>query len=186
MDLLFSIVFFIWIGSEITLSSLKREKRASSENSDRNTLRTIWIVTVSAISIAAVVTWLTSFPIVSVPEFRYAGIAVMVTGLVVRIAAIMSLGQMFTYNVAIREGHALHTSGLYRFVRHPSYTGMLVTFAGYGLALNNWLGLALAFIPVFAVMVKRIAVEERVLTEQFGDAYRTYKQRTWRLIPRVF
>lgn len=186
MNLLFIAVFVVWIGSEITLSSIKREKRVTEIDSDRNTLRTIWIVTVSANAIAAIVARFTDFPIVSAAEFRYAGISIMVIGVVLRISAIASLGRMFTYNVTIRDGHELVTSGLYRHIRHPSYTGMLITFAGYGLALNNWPGFAIAFVPVFAVMAKRIAIEEAVLLEQFGDAYVSYVKRSWRLVPLVY
>ncbi|WP_213306373.1 methyltransferase family protein [Paraburkholderia sacchari] len=186
MNLLFGVVFVIWIGSEVTLSSIVREKRVTGSNSDRNTLRTIWIVTVSAVIIAAIVSRFTNFPIGPMPESRYVGIAIIVIGIALRISAIVSLGRMFTYNVAIRDGHELVAAGLYRLVRHPSYTGMLITFAGYGLALNNWLGLATAFIPVFVVMRKRMAIEEAVLLGRFGDMYAAYMKRSWRLVPWVF
>jgi protein-S-isoprenylcysteine O-methyltransferase Ste14 len=186
MNLLFFVVFVVWIGSEITLSSIMREKRETGPGSDRNTLKIIWMVTVSAVIVAAIVSRFTNFPVVPVYEFRYAGILIISIGVVLRITAIVSLGRMFTYNVAIRDGHELVTAGLYRLVRHPSYTGMLITFAGYGLALNNWLGLAIAFIPVFAVMKKRIAIEEAVLLKQFGDAYVAYVKRSWRLVPWVY
>jgi protein-S-isoprenylcysteine O-methyltransferase Ste14 len=186
MNLLFLVVFVVWIGSEITLSSIMREKRETGAGRDRNTLKIIWIVTVSAVILAAIVSRFTNFPIAPVYEFRYVGILIISIGVILRISAIVSLGRMFTYNVAIRDGHELVSSGLYRFVRHPSYTGMLITFAGYGLALNNWLGLAIAFIPVFAVMKKRIAIEEAVLLKQFGDAYVAYVKRSWRLVPWVY
>lgn len=186
MNSLFLIVFVVWIGCEITLSSVMREKRSAEMGSDRNTLRIIWIVTVLAVLVAAMVARFSNFSISSVYEFGYIGILIMVTGIVLRVLAIVSLGRMFTYNISIRDGHELITSGLYRFVRHPSYTGMLITFAGYGLALNNWLSLAIAFLPVFSVMKKRIAVEEAVLLEQFGDEYAAYVKRSRRLIPWVY
>jgi protein-S-isoprenylcysteine O-methyltransferase Ste14 len=186
MNLLFVVVFVVWIGSEISLSSIMREKRSPGISRDRNTLRVIWIVTVSAVLVAAVVTRIVKLPIMPVSGFCYIGILIMVIGLVIRISAIVSLGRMFTYNVTIRDGHELVTSGIYRIVRHPAYTGMLLTFAGYGLALNNWLGFAIAFAPVFAVMKKRIAIEETVLVDQFGDAYVEYVKRSWRLVPWVY
>jgi protein-S-isoprenylcysteine O-methyltransferase Ste14 len=186
MNLLFIVVFVVWIGNEVTLSSIMREKRNAGISRDRNTLRIIWFVTVSAVMIAAVVSRVIELPIMPAAGFTYTGILVMAIGVVLRISAIVSLGRMFTYNVTIRDGHQLVTSGIYRFVRHPSYTGMLITFAGYGLALNNWLGFAIAFVPVLAVMNKRIAIEETVLLDQFGDAYVAYVKRSWRLVPWVY
>jgi protein-S-isoprenylcysteine O-methyltransferase Ste14 len=186
MNLLFVVVFVVWIGSEITLSSIMREKRSPGISRDRNTLRVIWIVTVSAVVIAAIVARTVKLPIMLAYGFGYIGILIMAFGLVIRISAMASLGRMFTYNVTIRDGHELVTSGIYRFVRHPAYTGMLITFAGYGLALNNWLGFAIAFAPVFAVMKRRIAIEETVLLDQFGDAYVEYVKRSWRLVPLIY
>ncbi|WP_175998018.1 methyltransferase family protein [Burkholderia stabilis] len=190
MNLLFLAVFIIWIVTEVVLSSIKREKHrpetGGGHRADRNTLRIIWTVTVSANTIAAIVAVLTNVPIVSAPGFRYVGIAIMVLGLALRIASIVSLGRMFTYNVAIRDGHQLVTSGLYRFVRHPSYSGLLIIFIGYGLGLNNWLSLVIAFMPVFWAIMRRTAVEESVLEDQFGDVYREYKKRIARFVPWIF
>lgn len=71
-------------------------------------------------------------------------------------------------------------------MRHPSYTGSLITFFGFGLALNNWLSLAIVFIPTLYTMLYRIRVEEKVLMEQFGEKYITYSNKTKRLIPFIY
>lgn len=183
MNLLFALVFVLWVGAEMVLSSRMRASRSEAGDRDRRTLSVIWFVTVSSIFIAALISWMTDFPIVPNANFRYVGIGIMLIGMVLRAASIVTLGRMFTYNVAIREGHTLMTSRLYRFVRHPSYTGFLITFIGYGLALNNWFGIAIACLPVFIVFARRISIEEAALAQQFGDEYDRYKSRTWRLLP---
>jgi protein-S-isoprenylcysteine O-methyltransferase len=77
-------------------------------------------------------------------------------------------------------------SGPYRFVRHPSYTGALIAFVGFGLCLGNWLSLLLITLPISAAFLWRIRVEERALLEALGDNYRAYMERTKRLLPFVY
>ena len=85
--------------------------------------------------------------------------------------------------VAIQPGQRLFTGGLYNTLRHPSYTGTFLTILGYGLALGNWLSLAVMLLIPGLVYGLRIAVEEAALLEAFGDEYRAYMRRTKRLVP---
>ncbi|MFL9884412.1 isoprenylcysteine carboxylmethyltransferase family protein [Paraburkholderia agricolaris] len=186
MNIVFIIVFLAWVGSEMVLSSILRAKQEEETHRDQKTLLTIWITTVAAIAVAGLVARICSLPIVPGARFLYAGLMVIVMGMMLRIGSIVVLGRFFTYNVAIREGHTLITVGPYRYLRHPAYTGLLVSFFGYGLALNNWASLAIAFFPVLIAMSKRIGVEEAVLTQQFGEAYVQYKRRSWALFPWIY
>jgi protein-S-isoprenylcysteine O-methyltransferase Ste14 len=74
----------------------------------------------------------------------------------------------FTGLVAIQEGHRLQTVGLYRYIRHPSYTGMLLYLAGYVLVFRCWLGLLLVA-GTLAVLVARMNAEEALLESEFGE-----------------
>jgi protein-S-isoprenylcysteine O-methyltransferase Ste14 len=62
----------------------------------------------------------------------------MAVGIAIRQWAVMVLGRYFTTNVRVHPGQTVVEEGPYRWVRHPSYTGMLITFVGIGLALWNW------------------------------------------------
>lgn len=75
---------------------------------------------------------------------------------------------------------SLVTSGIYRFTRNPMYLGFLLILAGWALLAGNWLAVALVpiFVPVLNTL--QIEAEERILEEQFGDVYRSYKKRTRR------
>ena len=73
-----------------------------------------------------------------------------------------SSASRFTGLVAIQEGHRLQTGGLYRYIRHPSYAGMLLSTAGYVLVFRCWLGLLLVA-AMFAVLVARMNAEEALL-----------------------
>ena len=115
----------------------------------------------------------------------YVGLALVALGGTLRLAAVFALGHRFTGLVAIQEGHRLQTGGLYRYIRHPSYAGMLLYMAGYVLVFRCWLGLLLVA-GTFAVLVVRMNAEEALLESQFGEEYASYRRRTWRLIPWVY
>jgi protein-S-isoprenylcysteine O-methyltransferase Ste14 len=114
------------------------------------------------------------------------GFAMLVLGIVFRFWAIVTLGRFFTGQVAIQPGHRVVRSGPYRYVRHPSYTGGLVALIGLGIALDDWLSIAVMALLPLAGLVVRIRHEEAVLTAAFGDEYRSYAAHTRRLVPRVW
>lgn len=115
-----------------------------------------------------------------------AGVVVMWLGISLREWAVWTLGRFFTVVVRVAVDQTVVTSGPYRWVRHPSYAGLLVTLVGLGLALGNWLSvLALAVLPMIGLVI-RIRVEERELLAALGEPYRQYAERHRRLVPGVW
>jgi protein-S-isoprenylcysteine O-methyltransferase Ste14 len=112
-----------------------------------------------------------------------AGPIVMWTGLAVRVWAIVVLGKSFRTTVEVDAGQRVVESGPYRWVRHPSYTGILLLMVGLSLVYGNWPALAVLLVLPTGVLVYRIFVEEAVLTEVTGRAYADYAARTKRLVP---
>lgn len=102
------------------------------------------------------------------------GLLLMATGMGLRFRAIQVLAQFFTVDVGIREDHTLIHHAPYRWLRHPSYTGALMTFLGFALALGNIWSLLALMLPVTAAFLCRIRIEERVLAEAFPDQYPDY------------
>jgi protein-S-isoprenylcysteine O-methyltransferase Ste14 len=115
-----------------------------------------------------------------------AGLAILWIGLTLRGWAIVTLGRYFTVVVDVREDHEVVQRGPYRVVRHPSYTGLLIAALGLGLALDNWLSVAVCIVGPLAGLLIRIRAEEAALNAQLGERYRTYAARTRRLIPGVW
>jgi protein-S-isoprenylcysteine O-methyltransferase Ste14 len=114
------------------------------------------------------------------------GLVVMVMGIVLRQWSVTLLGDFFTVDVRVHPGQPVVDTGPYRWLRHPSYTGMIITFVGIGLALGNWESLlVLAIVPTAGLMV-RIRAEERALLEQLGEPYRRFAKTRARLIPHVW
>ncbi|HET7018410.1 MAG TPA: isoprenylcysteine carboxylmethyltransferase family protein [Streptosporangiaceae bacterium] len=111
------------------------------------------------------------------------GLLLMWAGLAIRIWSVLTLGASFRTTVEVDTDQPLVDTGPYRFVRHPSYTGILLLAVGYGLVLNSWLALVILLVVPLATTLRRITVEEATLTEVLGDPYEAYKQRTKRLLP---
>lgn len=112
-----------------------------------------------------------------------AGPVLMWTGLVVRIWAIVVLGKSFRTTVEVDAGQKVVDSGPYRWVRHPSYTGILLLMVGLGLVYGDWPALAILLVLPLGVLIHRVLIEEAVLTEVLGQAYTDYAARTKRLVP---
>jgi protein-S-isoprenylcysteine O-methyltransferase Ste14 len=113
---------------------------------------------------------------------RYAGVVVFVVAGVLRIWPMFVLGQRFSGLVAIQPGHELETEGPYRYIRHPSYLGMMLGLVGWALVFRSSVGLVGTVLGL-PLLADRIESEEALLASQFGSAYAEYRERTWRLVP---
>lgn len=180
------IVSVPWLASEIFLARFRRA-RTSDGQFDKSSMRIIW--TAIAVSVNTGI----FFGFQSVGRFgagslvfQVAGLVLIVCGLVVRWVAILTLKSQFTVDVAITEHHRLVTRGIYRYLRHPSYSGSLLSFLGLGLACVNYISILVIFTPICGAFLHRIRIEERVLADNFGAEYRNYCSSTKRLIPFVF
>ena len=111
------------------------------------------------------------------------GILLMLAGVAFRWYSIRILGKYFTTRIAIHPGQSVVEEGPYRWIRHPSYSGTMLTMFGAGLALTSWL--SLLSIMIFAIVgySYRIWVEEMTLVNALGEPYRDYMRRTKRIIP---
>ena len=115
------------------------------------------------------------------------GIAVLLVGGAVRRYAVRTLDEYFTPTVKIHENQQVVDTGPYRWVRHPSYTGSLLEYTGIGLVLSNWVSIVTIVGGLIIAYVYRIRVEERALSEELGEPYRRFLDRTpYRLIPYVW
>ena len=115
-----------------------------------------------------------------------AGMAILVTGLVLRGWSFKTLGEYFTFTVMVSSDQPVITAGPYRLLRHPSYTGILLACAGVGLASANWAGLAAMVLLPLAVILWRIHIEENALMTTLGDRYRAYASHHKRLVPLIW
>lgn len=112
----------------------------------------------------------------------WTGAALTVAGLLFAIWARVTIGTNWSRSVTIKREHELITSGPYRFVRHPIYTGILTGFLGTAIATTQYRGV-IAFLLVFLSLWYKLRLEERWMRAQFGPTYNDYARRTYALIP---
>jgi protein-S-isoprenylcysteine O-methyltransferase Ste14 len=116
---------------------------------------------------------------------RWLGVVLFALGGALRIWPVFVLGRRFSGLVAIQPAHRLETAGIYRFIRHPSYLGLLVNALGWALAFRSGVGLLLAAL-LLPPLLARIRAEEALLRAAFGGEYDAYCARTSRLIPGLY
>lgn len=95
------------------------------------------------------------------------------------------LGGNWSGAVTLKQNHELISTGPYRLVRNPIYAGMLLAGIGLVVALGSLEALA-GYLVVFAALIWKSRMEQRMLATRFGDAYTGYRKRTKLLIPYVF
>jgi protein-S-isoprenylcysteine O-methyltransferase Ste14 len=180
---IFVLISVVWVLSEIILAIVLHSNR-TDKSRDKYSLAYLWftiIVSITAGSMTA------SMKVGYIPGiFRitaYIGLFFVLFGLVVRWIAILTLRRYFTVNVAIRKDHKIVNNGLYKTIRHPAYSGNLLSFFGLAVYFANWLTFIIIFVPVLCAFLYRIKIEEEALIAQFGKKYIAYKEKTNRLIP---
>lgn len=178
---------FIVLGiSELGLTLFKRSGKAA-QGKDRGSLGVLWLVIGIAVFLAI-------YGMSAWPQFGYrfsgasawAGVVLFALGIALRWWAIIHLGRYFTVDVAIANDHRVVSDGPYRFVRHPSYSGVLLAFLGLGLLTRNWLSALLLVVPITAVFLWRINVEEHALSAALREEYSAYMRHTRRLVPFLY
>ncbi len=97
---------------------------------------------------------------------------------------LVNLGRNLTDTVVTRKAHTLVTTGPYRWIRHPFYVTTALIIVANGLAAANGFLLAAGTMTV-ALLVVRTRKEEELLLARFGEAYRSYMERTGRFLPRL-
>lgn len=115
----------------------------------------------------------------------FTGLLVTVGGIGLAFWARSALGRNWSGRVTVKEDHELVTSGPYRWVRHPIYTGALLAFVGTTLAFGR-LGGLVAIAIMLVVFLRKIGLEEKMLDRHFGERYAEYRRKTKALIPLLY
>jgi protein-S-isoprenylcysteine O-methyltransferase Ste14 len=114
------------------------------------------------------------------------GIAVLVAGFSFQLAAMLTLRESYTLSLQAHAEQHVVTKGPYRLIRHPGYLAQMVFWFGFALATRNALVIAVVVLTDLPVYLYRIHVEERLLLETLGEAYRAYAAHTRRLLPGIW
>jgi protein-S-isoprenylcysteine O-methyltransferase len=181
---LFWVSYAAWIGSEIWI--LSRDRRAASGASeDRGSRRLLILLFIVGLSSAFMWGIRRRLGQIEAPVDLLMVVSLLLIwgGVGLRLWAVRTLGRFFRTSVQVLDDHRLIDTGPYARLRNPSYTGSLITLAGVGAGIGNWVSLALIIGFAGLGYARRIQVEERALARRFGAAFDAYKARRWALIP---
>jgi protein-S-isoprenylcysteine O-methyltransferase len=186
--MLFHASWMAWIGLEVWINVRERGE-ALDPSSDRGSKRILLVPLMIGIAAANTIphlppAWIGRFSFATPTVFGL-GVVLIWLGIAVRWWAVVTLGRAFRTLVVARDDAEIVRRGPYRFVRHPSYLGTLLSLLGLGLALGNLLCAAAALLG-FAGNLWRIKVEEDALRRSARSAYAAYMASTWRLVPFVW
>ena len=147
----------------------------------------IWVVVMAALGVALTFKYMHFMELpIDYLQRQYIAFVLLSLGLGLRFFAVSSLGRFFSTTAMTQHEHALIEKGPYHFIRHPAYTGLLISFFAAGLAMGDGLALLSLFCPVAYVLKQRIRIEEQGLLEYFGPVYYDYICRTKKLIPWLY
>ena len=168
----------------------QRSRGVKVARSDRGALET-------ALLAFAMVAFVVPLVWVATPAFAFAEYALhpvpLLAGTAVLVAALWlfarthaDLGTNWSITLEVREQHELVTQGIYRTLRHPMYSALLLYSLGQALVVPNWIAGPSYGVAMALLIALRLGPEERMMLERFGADYEAYRERTKRLIPGVW
>jgi len=116
----------------------------------------------------------------------WVGAAVFAAALLLLWRSHADLGRNWSATLQIREGHSLVTRGVFRHIRHPMYAAHGLWGIAQALLLHNWIAGPAFLATLLPMYLLRVQPEERMMLEHFGEEYRSYMNRTGRVIPRLW
>ncbi len=123
-------------------------------------------------------------------EFEEQYFNLRVTGLIVflifswvQVYAFKSLGEDYSQDIVIFKNHKLHTTGLYKFIRHPQYLSQILSDLGAAVALLSYVALPVILLVEIPLFILRASYEDKLLEKHFGEEFKTYKKKSGFMLP---
>lgn len=165
-------------------------RRVKVIKSHKTPLETVLLVSAWAAFFVPLI-WIAS-PVFSFAEYPLRG-GPLVSGAVCFVASLWlfyrshaDLGTNWSITLEVREQHRLITQGVYRRIRHPMYSALMLYSVAHALVIPNWVAGPSNLVAFAVLFALRVRPEERMMLEQFGDDYTAYMRRTQRLVPGVW
>jgi protein-S-isoprenylcysteine O-methyltransferase Ste14 len=169
----------------------RRSRREKIRRSDRGLRETaLLLISLTGLGILPLVYVATGIPHFAAYTFRpvqaWLGLFVAIAALVMFHLTHRALGRNWSISLDVRDDHQLVTDGIYRRVRHPMYSAFWLWAIAQALLLPNWVAGFSGLVGFGILFFGRVAREERMMLETFGDSYRAYMARTGRVFPSIF
>ena len=191
-----------WFGKAIILASSivmviiraphgQRSRRVKVVRSGWGALETV-LLALAWLAFFVPLVWVAGAPVFAFADYLLrpvplsAGVVCLAVGLWLFARSHADLGTNWSISLEVREEHQLVTQGIYRSLRHPMYSALLLYSLGQALVVPNWIvgpSYGVAMVLLFAF---RLGPEERMMVEEFGEDYEAYRRRTKRLVPGIW
>jgi protein-S-isoprenylcysteine O-methyltransferase Ste14 len=186
-SIVFLLAIILWILTEYVGASIipyLRRHGTKIKKEDRGSRILLSLGLYASVIVAFYLTFRNFTPL---PSWTfYLGILLMILGIFIRQWSIAVLGVFFSVDVGTQKGQSVVKNGPYKLVRHPSYTGLLLTLMGIGLALQSWGAVIIMILGFSLTFGYRIHIEEKLLILKLDGEYIRYMAETKRLIPYIF
>jgi len=168
----------------------RSRKTPVSDRRDRIREQTLMIISYSGLFVVPLIYVLTGEPKFADYAFRpiqaWIGTLVLAAGMALLRRTHRDLGRAWSITLEIRDQHILVTRGIYERLRHPMYAAFWLWAISQALLLPNWIAGLSGLVGFGILFFARVGHEERMMLETFGDEYRAYMARTYRLIPGIY
>lgn len=184
--IVFTVAFAFWCLSLLLerLIIKKEGKTAIKTKEDRGTYYLIYLCVLFSIIISEKLGFDGN---IRLPDFTfYIGVIILLSGTLLRGISVFMLGKYFTYQVSVMDNQSLIKSGPYQYIRHPGYAGLIGSLIGISLAFRSMSALVIVGIMCFFAFGLRIKFVEEMLSQELGNDYTQYKNKTKRLIPFIY
>jgi protein-S-isoprenylcysteine O-methyltransferase Ste14 len=169
----------------------RRSRRETIQRSDRGFRESaLLLISLTGLGIVPFIYVATAIPHFADYTFHpfqaWLGLFVAITALFMFHVTHRALGRNWSVSLDVRKDHQLVTEGIYRRVRHPMYSAFWLWAVAQALLLPNWVAGFSGLVGFGILFFGRVAREERMMLETFGDDYRVYMARTGRIFPSIF
>lgn len=167
---------------------IRKDKTAKSvENTKDDNKSTLLILT--TFFIVLVVSILFNFLHIGTfdnPLLAKIGLGIMILGILIRIHSMLTLSKYYTRTLITVNKQQIVKRGLYKIIRHPGYLGTILIWGAAGLAMTNEIIFIAGTLLILIAYYYRIKNEEKMLQAEFGETYKSYMKKSWRLLPVIW
>ena len=185
---LYNLGIVIWLFSEIMIFIINGKRKSTDKKGVKSSDRySVYIIILGSVFSFILAVWGIQFLQADIAGvFAWSGILVLYAGIIFRGYSVWTLGRYFTVTVEIKESHRIIKTGPYAYIRHPAYTGSILSLLGMQIGARSLIGL-FTVIPIIILMYGyRINMEEKALLDSLGKEYADYKKRTKKLVPFIY
>jgi protein-S-isoprenylcysteine O-methyltransferase Ste14 len=181
------IIIFFSVGAYLRYGQeAKNLKTTENDKKTTSYLGRVYVLNFIVLLSAFLLNHLKIFILFNNPMVAFWGNLVMLTGLSIRVFATWTLREYYTRTLKIQTNQKIIDFGFYRYLRHPGYLGSIMIWIGAGLSSNNYIVMIIVSSLTLIVYHFRMKSEEDLLIEGFGEEYKNYKKKTWRIIPFIY